>query len=418
MGFGLLGEKLGHSYSPQIHRALGDYAYERFEIPPEELERFLLEGNFDGLNVTIPYKKAVIPYCAALSDRARQIGSVNTLLRREDGSLYGDNTDYYGFSWLLARNGGISAGEKALVLGSGGASLTVQAVLQGLGAEVIVISRRGETDYGSIPNHADAVLLVNTTPVGMYPRNGERLVELSLLPKLRCVLDLIYNPARTRLLLDAEERGIACEGGLPMLVAQAKGAAELFTGKSIPDGCNNKILCKLSQEMENLILIGMPGCGKSTLGKLLAERLGRPFYDADAVLTAEFGCSIPEFFAREGEEAFRRAESAVLAELGKQSGCVIATGGGCVTRPENYALLHQNGRIIWLQRALEQLPREGRPISQQTALTELYARRKDSYERFCDIVIENDRSPEQTVQGICQALQQTVLPGETEIYFR
>ena len=397
---GLLGEKLGHSYSPRIHRALGDYSYGLFEVSPEKLEDFLLHGDFDGLNVTIPYKKAVMPYCQVLSPRARAIGSVNTLVRRADGSLYGDNTDYDGFSWLLARNCGIKVGEKALVLGNGGASLTVQTVLKELGAEVVVISRRGENGYDSIPRHADATLLVNTTPVGMYPQNGERLVDLGQLPKLRCVLDLIYNPARTRLLLDAEERGIVCEGGLPMLVAQAKRASELFTGKSIDGGCNNKILCQLEREMQNIILIGMPGCGKSTVGKCLAEQLGRPLYDADGEIVKAIGCSIPDFFAKEGEVAFRRVETEVLAELGKKSGCIIATGGGCVTRPENYPLLHQNGKLIWLQRDITRLPKDGRPISQRTDLQSLYEARKACYERFCDIMIENDRTLQETARQI------------------
>ena len=403
---GLLGEKLGHSYSPRIHRELGDYAYGLFEVAPENLEEFLLHGEYDGLNVTIPYKKAVMAYCKELSPRARAIGSVNTLVRRADGSLYGDNTDYDGFSWLLAGNGGIKVGEKALVLGNGGASLTVQTVLRELGAEVIVISRRGETGYSDLPKHTDATLLVNTTPVGMYPKNGERLVDLDVLPKLRCVLDLIYNPARTRLLLDAEERGIPCEGGLPMLVAQAKRAAELFTGKSIPDGYNNKILCQLEREMQNIILIGMPGCGKSTIGRRLAEKLNRPFYDADEEIVKVIGCSIPEFFAKEGEAAFRQVETQILSELGKKSSCVIATGGGCVTRAENHPLLHQNGKLIWLQRDLDRLPKDGRPISQRSDLRSLYQARKTSYERFCDIMIENDRSPEETVSEILQRLSQ------------
>ena len=221
---------------------MGAYSYELFEVASENLEDFLRRGEFDGLNVTVPYKKAVLPYCAELSSRARLIGSVNTLLRRPDGSLYGDNTDFDGFSLLLDRNGGIKAGEKALVLGSGGASATVQAVLHQRGAEVVVVSRTGENPYENLERHQDGVLLVNATPVGMYPHNLQRPVALEKLPKLRCVLDLVYNPARTGLLLEARERGIAWEGGLSMLVAQAKRAAELFTGKKIPDSCNNEIL--------------------------------------------------------------------------------------------------------------------------------------------------------------------------------
>lgn len=400
MRCGLLGEKLGHSYSPRIHALLGDYSYELFEVPPEGLKAFLEQSDYCGLNVTIPYKKAVIPFCKELSPVAKEIGSVNTLLRRRDGSLYGDNTDFDGFSLLLEGHGAIQKDEKALVLGSGGASLTVQTVLRSLGAKVVVISRTGENNYSTLSCHTDAVLLVNTTPVGMYPHNGQSPVDLGKLPRLRCVLDLIYNPARTQLLLDAERLGIPCEGGLSMLVAQAKRAAELFTGQAISDSCNNEILCKLQREMENIVLVGMPGSGKSTVGRLLAERLGRPFVDSDAEVEKKLGCSIPDFFATEGEDSFRKVETEVLRELGKGSGCVIATGGGCVTREGNYDLLHQNSRICWLRRALSSLPTEGRPLSQQSAVFTLYQQRKDSYERFCDFMIENDGTPEQAVDAI------------------
>ena len=404
MKCGLLGAHLGHSQSPRLHAMLGSYSYELFEVAPEKLDRFLRSGGFDALNVTIPYKRAVVPYCAALSDAARAIGSVNTLLRMPDGSLYGDNTDYDGFSLLLQRNGGIRPGEKALVLGDGGASATVQAVLRDLGAQVVVLSRRGPEDYASLPRHSDAVLVVNATPVGMYPNNGQRLIDLDALPGCRCVLDLVYNPLRTRLILDAEERGIRCEGGLSMLVGQGARACERFTGENVPESRWEQILCKLQKEAENLILIGMPGCGKSTVGQLLAQKLARPFFDADEELVKRLGCDIPAFFAREGEAAFREQETEMLAELGKRSGCVIATGGGCVTRAENYALLHQNGVIVWLRRDLAALPTEGRPISQSTGLTELYTRRRGLYERFADHVVENDSDPAATAEKIVELL--------------
>lgn len=400
MRCGLLGEHLTHSYSPQIHALLGDYSYELFEVAPEKLGEFLQAGEFDGLNVTIPYKRAVIPYCAELSAAAREMGSVNTLLRRPDGTLYGDNTDLDGFRWLLARGGGIRPGEKALVLGTGGASQTVQAVLRAAGAEVVVLSRRGESNYATLPRHADARLVVNATPVGMYPNNGARLIDLAQLPQCRCVLDLIYNPARTRLLLDAEARGIRCENGLSMLVAQAKRAAELFTGRDIPDAACTDILRRMEAQMHNLILVGMPGSGKTTVGSLLAASLGRPFYDADGEIEKKLGCSIPAFFAQRGEAAFRAVETEVLAELGKRSGCVIATGGGCVTRGENYDLLHQNGEIIWLRRSLTELPVEGRPVSQSRSLPELYREREPAYRRFADLCVENEAAPEAAVEII------------------
>lgn len=400
MRCGLLGEHLTHSYSPQIHALLGDYSYELFEVAPEKLGEFLQAGEFDGLNVTIPYKRAVIPYCAELSVAAREMGSVNTLLRRPDGTLYGDNTDLDGFRWLLARGGGIRPGEKALVLGTGGASQTVQAVLRAAGAEVAVLSRRGESNYATLPRHADARLVVNATPVGMYPNNGARLIDLAQLPQCRCVLDLIYNPARTRLLLDAAARGIRCENGLSMLVAQAKRAAELFTGRDIPDAACTDILRRMEAQMHNLILVGMPGSGKTTVGSLLAASLGRPFYDADGEIEKRLGCSIPAFFAKRGEVAFRAVETEVLAELGKRSGCVIATGGGCVTRGENYDLLHQNGEIIWLRRSLTELPVEGRPVSQSRSLPELYREREPAYRRFADFCVENEAAPEAAVEII------------------
>lgn len=400
MRCGLLGEHLTHSYSPQIHALLGDYSYELFEVAPEKLGEFLQAGEFDGLNVTIPYKRAVIPYCAELSAAAREMGSVNTLLRRPDGTLYGDNTDLDGFRWLLARGGGIRPGEKALVLGTGGASQTVQAVLRAAGAEVAVLSRRGESNYATLPRHADARLVVNATPVGMYPNNGERLIDLAQLPQCRCVLDLIYNPARTRLLLDAAARGIRCENGLSMLVAQAKRTAELFTGRDIPDAACTDILRRMEAQMHNLILVGMPGSGKTTVGSLLAVSLGRPFYDADGEIEKKLGCSIPAFFAQRGEAAFRAVETEVLAELGKRSGCVIATGGGCVTREENYDLLHQNGEIIWLRRSLTELPVEGRPVSQSRSLPELYREREPAYRRFADFCVENEAAPEAAVEKI------------------
>ncbi|MDR0889434.1 MAG: shikimate kinase [Oscillospiraceae bacterium] len=398
MRCGLLGEHLAHSYSPQIHQMLGSYTYELFEVSPKALDAFLRGGAFDALNVTIPYKRAVLAYCAALSDRAKRIGSVNTLLRRSDGSLYGENTDYDGFAYLLAKNGGIAAGEKAIVLGDGGSSRTVQTLLEDLGARVVVLSRKGENGFAAISQHKDASLVVNTTPVGMFPNNGERLIDP--LPQCRLVLDLIYNPARTQLLLDAEAHGIACEGGLPMLVAQAKRAAELFTQQSIPDRKIEEILQILSRQMENIVLIGMPGCGKSTVGAALAKLLGRTFIDADDVLAEKAACSIPEFFARNGEEAFRALETQVLKELGKRSSCVIATGGGCVTREENFAHLHQNSRIVWLQRDIAALPTQGRPLSQANSLQALFASRKAAYARFADIQVVNQGSAEETAVAI------------------
>ena len=401
---GLLGASLRHSYSPRLHALLGDADYRLFEVAPAALDGFLRHEKFDGLNVTIPYKKAVLPYCAALSPAARAIGAVNTVVRQADGMLYGHNTDFDGFLWLLRRNFTPAPGETALVLGSGGASATVCAALTSLGMRPIVVSRQGETNYVNLYEHSDAALLVNATPVGMYPHNGDCPVELGRLLRLRCVLDLVYNPARTALLLEAERLGLRCEGGLPMLVEQARCAAELFQHREIPTDCAEEILCKLNTEMQNLILIGMPGCGKTTVGRALAAALRRPFADADELLEQRLGCSCADFLRRAGEDAFRRAETAVLAELGKRSGYVIATGGGCVTREENYPLLYQNGRILRLRRDLSKLALDGRPLSAATDLATLAARREASYRRFSDGEIDNNGTVAQTVAAILEAL--------------
>lgn len=405
MRCGLLGQSLAHSHSPKIHALLGDYTYSLFEVAPERLADFLQSGAFDGLNITIPYKKAVIPFCAELSPQARRLGSVNTLLRREDGSLFGDNTDYDGFAWLLSLCGGVIAGEKAVILGSGGAAATVRGVLEDAGAQVVTVSRKGPVRYKDLSSHKDASVLINATPVGMYPNNAERPVSLRQFPKLRLVLDLIYNPLRTRLLQDAEDLGIPCQGGLAMLVAQAVRASELFTGRKLPEGCNNFVLCKLQKDLTNIILIGMPGCGKTTVGRLLAQRLGRPFFDADEELIRRVGCPIEDFFARFGEPAFRQEESEVLKELGKRSGCVIATGGGCVTRAENRDFLRQNGTLVWLKRPLSLLCADGRPISKLEGVEALYRKRRALYEQFSQFAVANCGTPEDTVTQILEVLK-------------
>lgn len=398
---GLLGEKLGHSYSPMIHAQLADYSYQLYERSPEQLEPFLRSTEWDGLNVTIPYKKAVVPYCDELSPQARQLGSVNTLVRLPDGRLYGDNTDYYGFSCLVKDSGIQVAGRSAIVLGNGGASITVCAVLHAMGAgSVTVISRSGEDNYQNLDRHADAQIVVNTTPLGMYPNNGEAAVDLRRFPKCEGVFDLIYNPARTALLLQAEELGIPCRCGLKMLVAQAVRSCERFTGSVIDASQIDEIEHLMRAQLQNIVLIGMPGCGKSTVAAALGKRLHRPVYESDAMVEQRAGMSISEIFARSGEDRFRELESEVLSELGKLTGAVISTGGGCVTRTENYPLLHQNGQIFWLKRPLDELPVEGRPLSQQYSVEELFARREPLYERFADRMIDNNRSAEQTAQRI------------------
>ena len=407
MRCGLLGRKLRHSYSPQIHGLLADYSYELFEKEPEALEDFLRQGDWDGLNVTVPYKKAVIPYLDELSSRAKALGAVNTVVRR-NGKLIGHNTDYFGFEQMLLRSGLQVEGKKVLVLGSGGASNTATAVLKERGARVVIISRSGEDHYHNLHRHTDAAVIVNTTPVGMYPDTERVPIDLYQFPQLRGVLDVIYNPARTMLLRTAEELGLATENGLYMLVAQAKESAEWFSGSPIPDEVIPQIHSTLRRQMENIILIGMPGCGKSTVGKILANITGKTFVDADETIVALAGKSIPEIFAQDGEEVFRQWETEALAQLGKESGMVIATGGGCVTREQNYGILHQNGSIFWIQRDLASLATDGRPLSQANDLLQMYRIREPLYQTFADHSVENSSTPEATANAILHIWEETL----------
>lgn len=401
---GLLGRKLSHSYSPQIHRFFGDYPYTLFEKEPEELEAFLRNGDFTGLNVTIPYKKAVLPYLDDLTPTAKRLGAVNTILRRPDGSLLGHNTDLHGFQYLLQKSGLDVRGKKVLVLGSGGASGTAVAALKASGAEVTVISRTGENNYQNLNCHYNARIIVNATPVGMYPNTGSAPLELEYFEELEGVLDLVYNPERTQLILDAENLGVPALSGLWMLIAQARESAEYFLGKQIPDTVTEAIHRSLSARLRNIILVGMPGCGKSTVGRLLGEKTGRQFYDSDEVIRELSGKTPEEILQTEGEEVFRDWETKALIALGKQSGLVIATGGGCVTRLRNYPFLHQNGTIFWLQRDIGSLPTEGRPLSRAGSLESLYEKRRKLYAAFADKTVSNDGPPEDTVSSILSQL--------------
>ena len=400
MKCGLLGKKLSHSYSPQIHNYLGKYSYELFERELDEVEFFLKNSDFDAINVTIPYKKDVMPYCSELTECAKKMGAVNTIVRRPNGSLIGHNTDYFGLHYTFQIMGIILKDKKVLVLGSGGASVTTVIVLQELGANVVIISRTGENNYNNLHLHSDAAMIVNTTPVGMYPNAGVSPVNLDMFPCLEGVLDIIYNPARTKLLLDAAERNIPCENGLWMLVAQAKESAEWFMDTIISDEVIPVVYKKMCKQMENIVLVGMPGCGKSTIGKILAEKLGKIFVDADDEIAKKANMTISDIFATQGEEHFRKIETEVLAELGQKSNLVIATGGGCVTKIENYNPLHQNGTIYWIQRDISKLPTDGRPLSQKSDLSQMYITRKPLYEKFADKVIVNDGSVNNAINEI------------------
>lgn len=400
MKCGLLGAQLSHSYSPAIHGQLGCYSYDLFEKQNWEIESFLRHGDFTGLNVTIPYKKTVIPYLDELTPTAQKLSAVNTIVRLPNGKLLGHNTDYYGFASMLQRSGLEVGGKKALVLGSGGASATVTAVLKELGASVTVISRQGENNYNNLSLHQDARIIVNATPVGMYPNSDVAPLSLQQFPQLEGVFDLIYNPARTRLLQDAQERGLIAQNGLWMLVAQAKESAEYFTGAPIAEEKVEIIYKRIRQQTENTLLIGMPGCGKTTIGMLLAEKTGRKFVDIDNEIEKKVGISVAEIIGKHGESFFRQLESEALRTFGKISSAVIATGGGAVIMSENHFFLRQNNHIIYLKRPISQLATAGRPLS--VDLQSLYAARRPLYESLADRIVDNSGSIEHTLAQILE----------------
>jgi len=411
--FGLLGEKLGHSFSPLIHGYLGEYDYLLYEVSAGDFDSFMTDRRFDGINVTIPYKQAVMPYCVTLSREAQITGNVNTIINDDSGALHGHNTDYHGFRVMLEQGGIVPAGKKALVLGDGGSARTVRAALDGLGVrEIVTISRRAENHYGNIERHYDADIIVNTTPVGMYPDNGSSPLSLTGFRQLTGVADLIYNPTRTKLLLEAAGLGIPCVNGLTMLVAQAEMASRLFLDGQTHEPATparselvNKIHNAILKRTQNIALIGMPGCGKSTVGKLLAEKMGRPFMDIDAQIEATAGKSIPQVFSEDGEETFRQLETRVLAGETKKSGMVLATGGGVVTRPENLDLLRQNCLIVYLKRELTDLVTDGRPLSQNIGIQTLANKRLPLYEAWSDYAVQVEAKPEQTAARIEEVVQ-------------
>ena len=393
--FGLIGEKLGHSYSPLIHSKFGDYEYELCEAKEEELEALLKKEEYGGFNITIPYKKTVLKLCDEISDTARAIGSVNTIIRSEDGKLKGYNTDYDGVIYLLKAAKIDVKGMKCMVLGSGGASLTVQTVLADMGAsEIVIISRKGENNYENINRHFDSEIIVNTTPVGMYPGNGRTPVNLDDFKNCRGVVDLIYNPNKTKLVLDAMAKSLPATGGLAMLVAQAKESSEFFQNKKIEDEEIENAIDEVRSETLNAILIGMPGAGKTLLGKEIADRMGREFVDIDDMIVEHEGMSIPEIFEKKGESYFRKVETEMLEQACVKTGLVIATGGGIVKKKLNYNIIKQNGVVIWIKRDLDKLETDGRPLSQSMPLDQMYEERKDAYSYWSDFFINNNEERE------------------------
>lgn len=404
---GLLGEHLGHSHSPLIHGELADYSYSLFEIEKDSLASFMTSDSLDAFNVTIPYKKAVIPYLDEISEKAARIGAVNTVVRQSNGKLVGHNTDYFGFEYMLSLLGVNVSGKKALILGRGGAALTVRTVLTDKGAHDIVMLGSADNTPEKIKAHSDAEIIVNATPVGMYPRNGASPVDLSLFPNCSAVLDLIFNPARTALLIQAEQLGIPSINGLSMLVAQAAKAFEFFTGDTYDKGAIEHITAKIEKATSNIILVGMPSCGKSSIGKIISNKLGRQFVDADDEFEKMHGITPAMCIESFGESHFRMRETETLAELGKLCGAVIATGGGAVTREENYSHLHQNGDIFFIERNLTSLSDDGRPLSKRTSREEMYAERLPKYLRFADATVCNDTTADNAADKVIAEFEKT-----------
>lgn len=385
MKYGCIGERLSHSFSREIHSLLADYPYELREVARDELDSFMKEVNFCALNVTIPYKEAVIPYLDEIDEHASLIGAVNTVVNR-NGKLYGFNTDFYGMVSLFEHAGIDASGKKALVLGSGGTSKTARAVLCHLGAGEIVtvgrVARGGIIDYGTAEKeHTDAEIIVNTTPLGMYPNVDACPIDLSRFASLEGVIDAIYNPLRTRLILEAKKRGIKTEGGLYMLVAQAVRASEIFLDKTYPRGTVERIYKKILLQKENIVLIGMPASGKSTVGRILGERLDREALDTDELIISEEGCDIPTIFRELGEGGFRNIECRIVNNCSLLSGKILATGGGVVLNPTNIEHLKQNGKIYFIDRPLHLLvPTEDRPLaSDKAAIEKRFMERYDIY---------------------------------------
>ena len=421
MKYGLIGKTLVHSYSKEIHESLGKYEYNLYSLTPEEMPDFVKAHAFGGLNVTIPYKKDVIPLCDEVSELASCIGAVNTLYKK-NGRLTGHNTDYEGFLYNAQRSGISFDGRTVLILGTGGTSLMARKAASDQGASKIYIASRSaktsdpgstliaQLTYDELPRIADTVeIIVNTTPVGTFPNNMQSIITLSDYPKCEAVIDVIYNPFRTKLLLEAEKLGLKTANGLPMLVAQATAAAGYFLGTpGAFTGENERIITAMQKQMRNIVLIGMPGCGKSTIGEHISSLTGKELVDMDEEIIRRAGMTIPEIFDRYGEKYFRDIESEVASDLGRQRGLVIATGGGAVLRPENVDALRQNEYVIHISRPVSSLPTDGRPLSKDlTTLMDMEKARMPLYEAASDMTFDNsaERTKKQLIAAVQKALE-------------
>ena len=411
MKFGLLGRTLGHSFSPRIHSALGNTNYELFEREPSQLQEFFADPELQGINITIPYKVNALEACDVVDPRAERIGCVNTMVRK-DGKWYGYNTDYDGFVFTLQHAGIDVSGKECIILGDGASSATVHVALEDLGAKNIVhLSRKTAPFYGDAPNYYEtAQIIINCTPIGMYPHNPANLIDITQFSKLEGVVDLIYNPRRTILLLQAEMMEIPHCDGLPFLVAQGVEAANHFQGESFGTKEIEQILRDMRREKENIILIGMPGVGKTTVGKALGEEMGRTCVDVDHELEKEIG-DISTYITEQGEAAFREKEAEMIAKFGTQTGLIISTGGGCVTVPKNFAHLRQNGRIYQLTQPVENLSTSGRVLSSGgiERLRELEATRTPMYESFAQCIVKHNRNAPETVATILEDFEANLL---------
>lgn len=404
--YATIGRKLPHSYSGLIHRKFNKYDFSLLELEPEEVRDFMLHGEYRGITITIPYKQVALEVSDVASESARRIGCANTLVRRNDGTLCADNTDYPGFLYMTRRAGISFKGAKVLILGSGGTSLTTRTVVADEGArEVVIVSRTGQVNYSNVRElHGDADIVINATPVGMYPDTAAKPLNLEEFPHLKALVDVIYNPMRTRLTQQALRLGLPVADALRMLVAQAFYAMELFLGEKQDERMIDDVTSAIRRDTANVVLIGMPGSGKTTIGKAVAEKLGREFVDMDAVVEARTGKSIQSIFAEAGEAEFRRLEAEAIVDYSKRSSLVIATGGGAVMAEENRLNLAQNSFVFLLERNLDLLEiGNGRPLSSsRDALAGLYAKRIPVYRAFADVEIDNNGLTADAVASIVE----------------